>query len=202
MDYKKLRQVKAIEAKNKQRLLSANPELDEESGIYFLTRTDENGFKYAYIGQAKHILTRLAQHLSGYQHIDLSLKKHGLYSEDNVNGWRVGFMNYPVESLDSWEQFWIKRYADNGYQLRNKTSGAQGEGKTQIDEYRPAKGYRDGLEQGKKNLAKELMHIIDKHLKVELKPEKVNNKTSKKAFDKFWMLLGSGENGEEDITRK
>lgn len=202
MDYAKLRQVKAIEAKNKQRLLSINPKLDEKSGIYFLTRLDENGFKYAYIGQAKHILARLAQHLSGYQHIDLSLKKHGLYSEDNVNGWRVGFMNYPVESLDSWEQFWIKRYADNGYQLRNKTSGSQGEGKTQIDEYRPAKGYRDGLEQGKKNLAKELMHIIDKHLKVELKPEKVNNKTSKKAFDKFWMLLGSGENGEEDITRK
>lgn len=202
MDYAKLRQVKAIEGKNKQRLLSINPKLDEKSGIYFLTRLDENGFKYAYIGQAKHILTRLAQHLSGYQHIDLSLKKHGLYSEDNVNGWRVGFMNYPVESLDSWEQFWIKRYADNGYQLRNKTSGSQGEGKTQIDEYRPAKGYRDGLEQGKKNLAKELMHIIDKHLKVELKPEKVNNKTSKKAFDKFWMLLGSGENGEEDITRK
>lgn len=190
MDYKKLRQVKAIEAKNKQRLLSANPELDEESGIYFLTRTDENGFKYAYIGQAKHILTRLAQHLSGYQHIDLSLKKHGLYSEDNVNGWRVGFMNYPVESLDSWEQFWIKQYADNGYQLRNKTSGSQGEGKAQIAEYRPAKGYRDGIKQGRKNMARELSDIIDKHLTVGPKKEKENNKTSKKMFDRFWELLG------------
>lgn len=190
MDYKKLRQVKAIEAKNKQRLLSANPELDEESGIYFLTMTDENGFKYAYIGQAKHILTRLAQHLSGYQHIDLSLKKHGFFSEDNVNGWKVRFMHYPVESLDSWEQFWIKQYADNGYQLRNKTSGSQGEGKAQIAEYRPAKGYRDGIKQGRKNMARELSDIIDKHLTVGLKKEKENNKTSKKMFDRFWELLG------------
>lgn len=39
-----------------------------------MVRTDENGFRYAYIGQAVHILTRLAQHLVGYQHIDLSLK--------------------------------------------------------------------------------------------------------------------------------
>lgn len=198
MDYAKLRQVKAIEAKNKQRLLSVNPSLDEKSGIYFLTREDENGFKYAYIGQAKHLLTRLAQHLVGYQHIDLSLKKHGMYSESNPYGWKANFLHYPEESLDMWEKFYIKKYSV-GYQLRNKTSGSQGEGKAQIDEYRPVKGYRDGLKQGEKNLAKELLHIIDKHLVVELKPEKVNNKTSQKAFDKFWMLLRGGENGERRV---
>lgn len=74
MNYQSIRQAKAIEQNNKKRLLEVNPKLDEESGIYFLTRIDENGFKYAYIGQAVHILTRLAQHLVGYQHIDLSLK--------------------------------------------------------------------------------------------------------------------------------
>ena len=83
LDYKKFRQAKAIEAKNKQKWLALNPMLDESSGIYILTRQDENGFRYAYVGQAKRILTRLSQHLSGYQHIDLSLKSHGLYSEDN-----------------------------------------------------------------------------------------------------------------------
>ena len=51
------KQIKAIEQKNKQRLLKVFPDLTEDSGIYFLTR-QENGFKYAYIGQAKHILTR------------------------------------------------------------------------------------------------------------------------------------------------
>ena len=90
MDYKKFRQAKAIEEKNKQKWLALNPKLDEDSGIYILIRQDENGFKYAYIGQAKHILTRLAQHLTGYQHIDLSLKKHGLFDpKENHYGWHV-----------------------------------------------------------------------------------------------------------------
>jgi len=187
--------VKAIEAKNKKRLLSVNPELDERSGIYFLTRIDENNIKYAYIGQAKHILTRLAQHLTGYQHIDISLKKYGLYSADNANGWKVGFLHYPSEQLDEKEQQYIKQYAIAGYQLRNKTSGSQGEGKKQIDEYKPAKGYYDGLKQGRKNLAKELSNIIEKHLVISLKPEKANNKVSIKQYEKFLELLKGEQDG-------
>ena len=124
MSYQNFRQIKAIEQKNKQRLLEVNSRLDDESGIYFLTREDEQGFRYAYIGQAVHILTRLAQHLVGYQHIDLSLKKHGLYSEENPYGWKVNFRHYTTNLLDKMEQLWIKQYADKGYQLRNKTSGS------------------------------------------------------------------------------
>ena len=184
-----LRKAKAIEAKNKKRLLALNPNLDEGSGIYFLVRKDENGIKYAYIGQAKHLLTRLAQHLSGYQHIDLSLKKHGLYSSENVYGWKIGFLHFQISELDFMEKKFIQMYSNNGYQLRNKTAGGQGEGKTQIDDYRPAKGYRDGIAQGRKNLAKELTNIIDKHLCISLKEEKKNNKVSIKAFEKFNDLL-------------
>lgn len=194
MDYKKYKQAKAIEAKNKHRMLDINPQLDESSGIYFLTRVDENGIKYAYIGQAKHLLTRLAQHLDGYQHIDLSLKKHGLHSPDNPHGWKVGFLHYPESKLDEMEQVYIRSYAQNGYQLRNKTSGSQGKGKTQIDEYRPAKGYRDGIIQGRKSLAKELWHIIDKHLVVSIKPEKLHNKVSQQAYEKFMGLINPEEN--------
>ena len=184
-----LRKAKAIEAKNKKRLLAIDPYLDEGSGIYFLVRKDENGIKYAYIGQAKHLLTRLAQHLSGYQHIDLSLKKHGLYSSENVYGWKIGFLHFQISELDFMEKKFIQMYANNGYQLRNKTAGGQGEGKTQIDDYRPAKGYRDGIAQGRKNLAKELTNIIDKHLCISIKEEKKNNKVSIKAFEKFNDLL-------------
>lgn len=184
-----IRKAKAIEANNKKRLLAVNPNLDERSGIYFLTRKDENGFSYAYIGQAKKILTRLAQHLSGYQHIDLSLKKHGLYSSENVYGWKIGFNHYQIDKLDDAEQYYIRLYANNGYQLRNKTAGGQGEGKAKIDDYRPAKGYRDGIAQGRKNLAKELTNIIDKHLCISIKEEKKNNKVSIKAFEKFNDLL-------------
>lgn len=191
-------QIKAIEKKNKQRFLDINPKLNEQSGIYFLTREDENGFKYAYIGQARHILTRLAQHLVGYQHIDLSLKKHGLYAEDNQIGWRVGFENYPESELDEKEQFYILKYAQYGYQLRNKTSGSQHQGKTQIDEYRPQKGYRDGILQGKITLARDLKHIIDKHLIVTLREDKKNNKVSQQALEKFNALLDE-ENYKERV---
>ncbi len=197
MNYQSIRQAKAIEQNNKKRLLEVNPKLDEESGIYFLTRTDENGFKYAYIGQAVHILTRLSQHLVGYQHIDLSLKKHKLYSKSNPCGWKIGFLHFPKSELDKQEQHYIKAYADKGYQLRNKTSGSQGEGKAQIDDYKPSKGYRDGIQQGRKNLAKELSHIAEKHLKIEIREDKRCNKVSQKQYEKFMDLLKVGESDEQ-----
>ena len=196
MDYNKFRQAKAVEKKNKKRLLEVNRYLDEGSGIYFLTRTDENGFKYAYVGQAVHILTRLAQHMVGYQHIDLSLKKHGLYSADNPYGWKVDYSVCDPKMLDRKEQYWIKKHADLGYQLRNKTSGSQGDGKAQIDDYRPKKGYRDGIQQGRKNMARELSSIAEKHLKIELRADKANNKVSQKQYEKFMDLLKVGENDD------
>lgn len=198
MSYQNIRQAKAIESKNRKRLLEVNPSLTDESGIYFLTRTDENGFRYAYIGQAVHILQRLAQHLVGYQHIDLSLKKHGLYADDNPHGWKIGFLNFPISELDKQEQHYIKAYADYGYQLRNKTSGSQGEGKAKIDEYRPTKGYRDGIRQGKINLASELSHIAEKHLEIRLKPEKQGNKVSEKQYEKFMTLISENTYEESD----
>lgn len=196
-DWKNVAKAKAIEKKNRERILTVNPYVDEKSGIYFLTRTDEDGFRYAYIGQAVNLLSRLAGHLKGYQHIDLSIKSHGLYSTDNIYGWKIGFMHYPAEELDKWEQYWIKKYADGGYQLRNKTSGSQGEGKKQIAEYKPPKGYRDGIQQGRINLARELSNIADKHLVISLKPEKQNNSISQKQYQKFMELLHTEKDGEK-----
>lgn len=173
-----------------------NPNIDNGSGIYFLTRTDEDGFRYAYIGQAVNIGTRLCQHLVGYQHIDLSLKKHGLYAPDNIYGWKIGFLHFAKEQLDEKEQYYIRQYAINGYQLRNKTGGSQGAGKRQIDEYKPSKGYYDGLKQGRLNLARELSHIADKHLDISLKAEKQGNKVSQKQFEKFMSLINEGNDKE------
>ena len=191
------RKAMAIEAKNKKKLLEVNPKLDDKSGIYFLTRTDEDGINYFYIGQAKHILTRMAQHMVGYQHIDLSIKKRGFYSEENPYGWKVNSMYYPVTMLDEAEKQWILNYTKKGYQRRyNKTSGGQGEGKEKINEFKPVKGYRDGLSQGRKNLARELSDIIEKHLIIGLKPEKQNNKISQRALEKFNELLNREVNDE------
>lgn len=198
-DWKNVARAKSIERKNRERILAVNPHVDDGSGIYFLTRTDDDGIRYAYIGQAKHLLTRLAQHLSGYQHIDLSIKSHGLLSVDeNIYGWNIGFFHYEVDDLDYWEKYWIKKYAQYGYQLRNKTAGGQGDGKKQIAEYRPGKGYRDGLAQGRINLARELANIADKHLVISLKPEKQNNSVSQKQFAKFMELLYGEKDGGSD----
>lgn len=184
------RQYKAKERAYKQQILRVNQYVDEKSGIYFLTRVDENGIKYAYIGQAKHLLTRLAEHLlKKEQHIDRSLASHGLYSTDNFYGWKIGFEHFDLEELNAKEQYYIREYAGLGYQLRNKTAGSQGKGKTQIDEYKPSKTYRDGLKQGKKSLAKELSTIIEKHLEISLKQGKEGNKISLKQFEKFKELL-------------
>jgi hypothetical protein len=199
MKYQNYKQRLAVEQNNKKRLLKLNPDLDENSGIYFLTRTDENGISFFYIGQAKRILTRLAQHLVGYQHIDRSLVKRGLYDEnDNPYGWKIGFLHYPESKLDEMEKYWILEYTKQGYQCRyNKTAGGQGEGKEQINEYKPPKGYRDGLSQGRKNLARELKSIIEKHLIVSIKPEKANNKVSQGQYSKFWDLLNTEEENTE-----
>ena len=191
-----LSQVKAIEAKNKKRLLVVNPNLNDRSGIYFLTRTDEEGISYFYIGQAKHILTRLAQHLVGYQHIDLSLKKRKLYSEDNHYGWKVNAINYPANKLDEMERHWILEYTKKGYQRRyNKTAGGQDVGKEQVNEYRPSKGYRDGLLQGKKNASREIANLFDKHLNVSKKSDKPN-KIQDRALEKFMEFLEFYKEGQ------
>lgn len=165
------RRAKAIEKTNMNRILAVNPHITNNSGIYFLTRADEDGINYFYIGQSVHCLQRLASHLIGYQHIDLSLKKRGLYSpESNPFGWNVNMIEYPQNELDKWEQYWILMYTKKGYQCRyNKTAGGQGEGKEQINEYRPARGYRDGLEQGRKNASKEISALFEKYLTVSIK---------------------------------
>lgn len=197
MNYQNIARAKAIEQENIKRLLKVNPKLNNESGIYFLLREDENGFKFAYIGQAVHTLSRLASHLVGYeQHIDLSLRKHKLYDEQkNPYGWRVEFLNFPESQLDEKEKYYIKLYAGKGYQLRNVSLGGQGENRASgsIGERKAPKGYMQGVQQGRKNLARELSSIAEKHLTIELRADKANNKVSQRQFEKFMDLLKVGE---------
>lgn len=184
------KQLKAIEQKNKERILAVCPgaKLDD-SGIYVFLRVDENGFKYAYIGKATHLLTRLAQHLAGYkQWIDLSLKKHGLFSVKNPYGWDVKILERcGVDYLDISEPLYIKEWAEKGYQLRNVESGGT-TGKTDINERKPARGYRDGVAQGERNVIKKIAHWFDKHLKAVPKEDKPS-KNAIKALDQFNQLI-------------
>ena len=189
-------QIKAIEQKNKERWKQINDQLTEDSGIYILTR-EENGIKFGYIGQAKHILTRLAQHLSGYQqYIDLSLKKHGLYSKDNPTGWSVFALNCEESQLDRLEREYIAAYANMGFQMRNKTVGGQDEGKTGLDNQKPSRGYRDGLAQGYKNAQTKIQHLFELYLDYKPKNDK-SSKNQEKAIKKFVEFLGGEENEKQ-----
>ena len=179
-------QVQAIQYKNRERLLSLFPTLNDHSGIYFLRR-EEDGIKYAYVGQAKHILSRLVQHLSGYQHIDLSLKKHGFYSAENPTGYLIDFVEAPVARLDELERGYICLLAQNGFQLRNKTLGGQNTGKTGIAENKPARGYRDGLAQGYKNARRDVAKLFEKNLVYGING--APNKHKENALKKFEDFL-------------
>lgn len=174
--------IKDREQKNKEKILQVCPNANERSGIYIMTR-EENGFRYCYVGQAKHLLTRLAQHLDGFQHIDLSLKKHKLYSETNNTGWKIGCLFYPVQQLNEMEQHYIMLYANKGYQMRNKTSGSQGEGKQGIADNRPVKGYYDGVAYGEKKTKRKVKEFFDKYLEFCIK-EPVN-KIKERKFEEF-----------------
>lgn len=183
------RQVKAIEQKNKAIILNQCSDVPDTSGIYILTR-EENGFKYAYIGQAKKLLTRLASHLKGYQHIDLSIRKHGFYSRNNENGWMICWLSFPEEELNNAEQKYISEYANLGFQLRNKTSGSQGKGKTDIAE-NITKGYIEGLHKGYERARKEVAHLFDLHLDYSIKGKPTKNKD--KAMLKFSNFISREE---------
>ena len=190
MAYKNYKQIYAVQKKYREEIKKICPGIDDGSGIYFLIRTDEDGINYYYIGQAVKILQRMCSHMTGYQHIDLSLRKRGWYSEENPYGWRLNFKHYAPKDLDQMEQYWILQYMKKGYQARyNKTAGGQGEGKEKINEFRPVRGYRDGIRQGKITLARQLTDIIQKHLTIRIKAEKENNKISQNAEKKFYELL-------------
>lgn len=182
------RQIKAIEKANKEKILQVCPNATENSGIYIFTR-EENGFKFAYVGQAKHILTRLAEHLKGYQHIDLSIKKHGFYSEENITGWKIEFVE--CFDLDNEEKRLILIYHKNGYQLRNKTAGGQSIGKVLIDEIRPKRGYYDGLRQGYFNAQNKISKLFEKNLIFSINGR--TNKNKEKALEKFKEFIKKGE---------
>lgn len=87
-------------------------------------------------------------------------------------------------------------YCINKYKVLQVTAGGQGEGKEKINEFKPSKGYRDGLKQGEKNLARKLSSIAEKHLKIELRADKANNKVSQKQYEKFMDLLKVGEDNQ------
>lgn len=195
MDYKK---VFAIKKKNEEKIKRLCPDIKDTSGIYILTRYD-NGFKYAYIGQAVKLLSRLVQHLSGYeQHIDKSIRKHKLYSEDNPTGWKIDYIYFAEDKLNTLEQEYIRIYADDGYQLRNKTSGSQGVGKQCFDTAKEPRTYTEGKAYGHAKAIKEVAVYFDKYLDVKVKKD---NKICNRKLQEFLDLIKETDNEHSNNER-
>ena len=186
------RQIYARKAECEKRIKEVCPQATHESGIYCFTRVDEDGFKFAYVGQAsKSLLTRLGEHLVGYQHIDLSIKKHGLYSQENPHGYKVDILcKCPAEECNEKEQYYIKKAADAGYQLKNSTTGSQGKGKKGLENGRSARGYFDGKEAGYLMARREVSHWFSLHLNVSMKKP---TKNAEKALAKFQEFINLEE---------
>lgn len=173
--------------KSRNKILKTFDSIPNKAGIYILTRVDEDEFKYAYIGQSKHILNRLAEHMVGYQAIDLSLKKHDWYSIDNIYGWKIEYLLCDEADLNNLEREYIKCYANLGYQLKNKTKGGQDTGKNGLDNQKPARGYYDGLDAGRKKMLKLVKEYFDKYLDVVIKGESTAVKERK--LKSFKLLI-------------
>lgn len=176
---------------NKKKVKEICPSAQDKSGIYIMKR-EENGFRYAYVGQAKQVLTRLAQHLDGYtQHIDLSIKKHGLKTYSNPHGWEMGCLYCPEYELNAKEQYYIKLYANSGFQMLNKTSGSQDGEKFGISQNKDNRGYREGVANGEKRALKRVKEFFDKYLDYGIKEP--SNKVKERKIKEFEELIKGEE---------
>ena len=183
------RQVFAMKAQREKRIEEICPGIPYKPGIYVFYRTCESGIRRAYCGQAVSLKERCGSHLGEYDHLALSLKKWKFYGPDNPYGWKLTYKECPKEDLDQREVETIRYWADNGFQMYNVLSGSQSAGKTQIGTFKQPKTYTQGKVEGKKQLAKQLTSIIDKHLEVKIQEGKQHNKVSQKMKDKFFELL-------------
>lgn len=197
MNYTAFKRAKAIEGENKKVLLKKYPTLTEDSGIYVFYRKDlTSGIRYAYVGQAKRLLTRLAQHLSEHkQHIDNSLHKRKLFDgKDNPEGWLIEWKLYPEDKLDEMEQATIKTVAQNGYQLFNRTTGSQGTEKKAMDGGEGIGGYRKGKAEGERQLRKQVKEYFDKYLVAVVREP--TNKIKERKLNEFQNFISEDKDND------
>jgi hypothetical protein len=195
------RQIYARKAECEKRIKEVCPDITNRPGIYIFYRTDtDSGLRFCYIGQAKRLTERCAQHLQEYDHIALSLKKRGFFDpfnpEANPGGWKLSVWECSgLDALDNAEIEAIREYANNGYQLFNRTAGSQSAGKVIFDNKKPSRGYHDGIKQGEKNTRRFVADLFAKHLDYSPKPKsgKWPTENQIKAMQKFKEFMEAEE---------
>lgn len=176
--------------------------IDARSGIYIFYRTNEQGEKCFYVGQAKNLLQRTASHLMGRkQHIDKSLYKHKLYSKDNPYGWKLRVLiNCREDELDHFEQFYIKFNQDKGYKCYNVTGGGQIDKKADVGERYEVKlkTYKHGKSIADKKAREYVKSMFDKYLDYAIKGKTNKIKERKLREFKEWLEVQKDELRETD----
>ena len=106
---------------------------DKESGIYLWKRYNEEGKYCWYIGKAKNLLRRTAQHImDGESHLDKSIKKHGMTNDtiEKPNSWSIVILRgCEVADLDELESFYINQWKQknpNGIMYNIESGGTTG----------------------------------------------------------------------------
>lgn len=192
------KQIYAIKKQREKFITSFLPGIENRPGIYIYHRVDSNGFKGCYVGQSVGIIDRLIAHMGEYDHIALSLKKHGYWSEDNPFGWQIDYFYCDKAELDEKERETLAEWHINkGYAPYNRTTGGQDGEKQGLDGRKPAKGYRDGLVQGRKNTQREVAKLFEKNLTYEINGKPTKNK--EKAYEKFTAFLNESKPDEDEI---
>lgn len=191
------KQIYAIKKQREKFITSFLPGIENRPGIYIYHRVDSNGFKSCYVGQSVGIIDRLISHMGEYDHIALSLKKHGYQSEDNPFGWQIDYFYCDKSELDDKERETLAEWHINkGYAPYNRTTGGQDGEKQGLDGRKPAKGYRDGIAQGYKNARRDVSKLFEKNLTYEINGKPTKNK--EKAYEKFTAFLNENKVEEED----
>lgn len=192
------RQIYAIKKQRQEQIKKLNPLISNNGGIYVFYRTKENGKLGIYVGQAtKSILERCATHLDGYKsknpsHIDKSLKAHGLFSDENPFGWKLGIYCYcSAKNCNELEKQAIELYRKKeNCEMYNITVGGQDEGKVDFQKrsQEQLKRYRHGKAQGEKEILEKVRTFFAKYLDFVIKGKP--NKTKERKLLEFKELLG------------
>lgn len=196
--YIKNKQRWSILNKNKKIIKEHCPNISEKCGIYMFWRETEEENVACYIGQAKNLLDRTAQHLMGRkQHIDLSLYKRKWFEPWNKYGWNLRVLEEcdynellnPKEYLDKVEQFYINRYKEYGYELYNVTGGGQIDKAKDIGERQQIKlkSYKNGKNLGAEKVREKIKTYFEKYLDVSIKGK--TNKTKERKLEEFKKFI-------------
>lgn len=191
------KQIYAIKKQREKFITSFLPGIENRPGIYIYHRVDSNGFKSCYVGQSVGIIDRLISHMGEYDHIALSLKKHGYQREDNPFGWQIDYFYCDKSELDDKERETLAEWHINkGYAPYNRTTGGQDGEKQGLDGRKPAKGYRDGIAQGYKNARRDVSKLFEKNLTYSINGK--DGKLKQRAYEKFTEFLNVNQTEEED----